>query len=346
MHLAAMQNVEDDLAEAYDVHAAMTLAQVMELQGPLNRFNALADRMVAIVDYLAHTTPHLPPAAFAAEGQSQHDHFGGGMGAEDHGTAQGSEAGQPRQANREVEPATDEVDGGADGNSSSAGLGQGQEEHFGTAATSEDRDNGGAWAQAEDYEEARELYLEKLETLHRLMRKVHAIKARTSTAGHDPLPEIDHLDALYREEEERVGGGWLLADLDYDEFQDETQHTPGSGAYSSADAGRRRLAVIQRELTRLTSLPKSEGRERRMQELTDELLEMWGTGKYTDYFRVVSFSLEKNAARNATWGVAPEGEILVEFVDGVGDQAVGWSQGEGEGDYDDEDEDEEDNLWF
>ncbi len=82
-----------------------------------------------------------------------------------------------------------------------------------------------------------------------------------------------------------------------------------------------------------------------MQELTEELLEMWGTGKYADYFRVVSFS-EKNAARNATWGVAPEGEILVEFVDGVGDQAAGWSQGEGEGDYDDEDEDEEDNLWF
>jgi hypothetical protein len=127
---------------------------------------------------------------YVAEGQSQHDHFGGGMGAEDHGTAQGSEAGQPRQANREAEPATDEVDGGADGNSSSADLGQGQEEHFGTAATSEDRDNGGAWAQAEGYEEARELYLEKLETLHRLMRKVHAIKARTSTAGHDPLPEI------------------------------------------------------------------------------------------------------------------------------------------------------------
>jgi hypothetical protein len=64
VHLAAMQNVEDDLAEAYDVHAAMTLAQLMELQGPLHRFNALADRMVAIVDYLAHTMPHLPPAAF------------------------------------------------------------------------------------------------------------------------------------------------------------------------------------------------------------------------------------------------------------------------------------------
>jgi phage-related tail protein len=126
---------------------------------------------------------------YVAEGQSQHDHFGGGMGAEDHGTAQGSEAGQPRQANREAEPATDEVDDGADGNSS-ADLGQGQEEHFGAATTSEDRDNGGAWAQAEDYEEARELYLEKLEALHRLMRKVHAIKARTSTAGHDPLPEI------------------------------------------------------------------------------------------------------------------------------------------------------------
>jgi hypothetical protein len=58
-----------------------------------------------------------------------------------------------------------------------------------------------------------------------------------------------------------VGGGWLLADLDYDEFQDETHYTPRSGAYSSADAGRRRLAVIQRELTRLTSLPKSEGTE-------------------------------------------------------------------------------------
>ncbi len=50
-----------------------------------------------------------------------------------------------------------------------------------------------------------------------------------------------------------MGGGWLLADLDYDEFEDEALH------YSSADAGQRRLAAIQRELTQLTGLPKSEG---------------------------------------------------------------------------------------
>jgi hypothetical protein len=67
-----------------------------------------------------------------------------------------------------------------------------------------------------------------------------------------------------------------------------------------------------------------------MQELTDELLELWQTGKYSDYIRVVSLSSDESAARNTSWSLSAEGVLrLVHGEEG------------GDGFDDEEDEDDE-----
>jgi hypothetical protein len=146
----------------------------------------------------------------------------------------------------------------------------------------------------EEHREDRELYLAKLETLHRLSRKVRAIQARGSTRGRDPLPEIgtlrmcvracvdclltrertEYLEELNRLEEKRVRDGWPLADLDYDEFEDEDdegqahdlrhhrRHTAAgkedaAGGDEDTDPAMRELYALQQEIARLLALPKS-----------------------------------------------------------------------------------------
>jgi hypothetical protein len=60
-HLIAVQNIEVDLA-AHGATTTPTVAQLLQLQAPLNRFTALTDRMIDIVDYVLHLTPHVPPS--------------------------------------------------------------------------------------------------------------------------------------------------------------------------------------------------------------------------------------------------------------------------------------------